>query len=291
MESMLNRKANLSRLISNKKWRQVRSFLKTRNAKSQVVNSTDELGHTILSAALFHDAPIDIITALLYIDPLLSLEADANGLVPIHIACYRGVDSQIIQLLLQHDHGASARALDRSGNSPLHLIIENICDPKKCLEMAEEEFRRMENSTDMDDSSDSPKSLDSSCSALSMSQDAFGDCIRTVQNLCALAPEMVRHANKADCSAIDLVQEVKAAVPSGSRWERADIVYQLLRKYNVQLYMDEKKLSEMTTYKSKRSTGSVPSLVASSYGSSISSGFGGSTMLGDHPMDCSQFGD
>jgi len=280
IESILIRQAHIRRLIAKKKWTKVRSFLKPRrNANSQIVNiSKDELGDTILITALFHDAPVDIISTLLHIDPLLSLEADACGLVPIHVACFRGLDADIIQLLLKHDNGASARALDRSGNSPLHLIIDNICDPSKCIKMAAVESCSIDSSA---------FSLDSG--GISMSQDAFNDRIRTVHALCALAPEMVRHANNEGFSAIDLVQEVKASCDHEgcSKWERADMVYHLLRKSNIQLYKDEKRLSEMTRYQPRKSsTGLVPSLL-SSYGSStISSGFGGGhTTMGDDPMD------
>ena len=114
---------------------------------------------------------------------------------------------------------------------------------------------------------------------------ALNDRLKTIEILCVVAPELVRHANKAELSPIDLVQDVKVECPYGSKWERADIVYQLLRSVNIQLYIDQKRLSEMAGLSRGSNASVVPSLV-SSYGSSVSSGVGQNTVQSE-PMDCS----
>ncbi len=295
--SLFSRKPKLIRLCLQKKWSKVRAYI---NTKSGIKESkvSDAFGNTALGVALINNPPPDIIAMLLDIEPAYSLKTDHCGMVPLHYACFKGVHSEISLLLLAHDNGAAARALDRGGNCPLHLIIENICDPKACRKIGEvsEEMsistlgastRRLA----IDDPpSASKNTVASERSDVSMSQTAFNDRLKVVHGLCNTAPEMVRFTNKKNLTPIDILQEIKAEFKQGPRWERADIIYQILRNVNIQLYRDHKMLSEMKGYQSPllSSNSSVPSNV-SSYESSISSF--GPTASHDDRMACSHFGE
>lgn len=292
MESIFSKKPKLVRLCLQKKWNKVRLHLGTKNGQREAKGS-DTFGNTALGVALINDPPPDIIAALLDIEPTHSLQTDHCGMVPLHYACFKGVSSTVSLMILQHDNGAAARALDRGGNCPLHLLIENICDPKACRKIGDSSTLDRSHSNSRPTSSyisPSEKTTSSNGTTMSMAQSTFNDRLKLVHGLLHTAPEMVRFTNRQGWTPIDVLQEIKAEYSTGPRWERADIVYQILRTVNIQLYRDHKLLSEMKGYKSHmlRSNSSVPSNV-SSYGSSISSF--GPTASQDDRMACSHFGE
>jgi hypothetical protein len=296
MESIFSKKPKLVRLCLQKKWNKVRLHLGTKSGQREARGS-DTFGNTALGVALINDPPPDIIAALLDIEPTHSLQTDHCGMVPLHYACFKGVSSDVSLMILQHDNGAAARALDRGGNCPLHLLIENICDPKACRKIGDSG----DNSNPSNHNSNSrpassllsrsEKTTLSNSTSMSMNPTTFNDRLRLVHGLCNTAPEMVRFTNRQGWTPIDVLQEIKAEYSTGPRWERADIVYQILRTVNIQLYRDSKLLSEMKGFQSPmlKSNSSVPSNV-SSYGSSISS-FGPTTVSQDDRMACSHFGE
>jgi len=271
----------LSSMIKKKKWKKVLSFLNT-NAGAKQVHDIDTMGQrsSVLSLAVFQKAPIEIIRAILQTMPTISLMADKFGYLPIHHACALGLRTDIIEFLVDHDHGASARALTSYGNSPLHLIVGSICiprgerntpqysQPSSCKYSADDE------DADMIDYF----SNGSGDSSLSMNQSALNKRMASIEYLCMVAPEMVRFVNKGGLTPIDLLQEVKAE-SIGAQWERADIAYQGLRKVNIQLYKDQKKLYELSRERAAKE-GLLPSII-SSVTSSTSSSFTVSTPLSE----------
>lgn len=269
---IFNRKLSLRKLIRKKNWNKLRSYLRCGSKRSvQQVNDIGPFGWTILALAVYRKAPIDIIVTILNINPLLSLKPDHAGVLPIHIACNRGISSDVLEFLIAHDHGASARALENSGNSPMHNLVENICG--KTLYQDECDASSMTNSASYgeQDVVMQPCSAGSSRSCnseMSISQESFDQCLRSLEFLCASSPEMVRCPNKSGNTPVDIVQDIKfECISLSSKWERADIVYHVLRNVNIRLYLEEKKLYEFTDGKSSGVTfacnASLPSLDSS----------------------------
>lgn len=237
---------------------------------------------SLLFLAIYFDAPLDIIRTLLELRPELSLIADARGFLPIHIVCYKGLGWEYVQLLVDHDHGASVRALTASGNSPLHFLVEHLCDPMSFLKLSNLMAEEVSGSSAGASTSDGDvlmRSLSGSRlsqdSEKSMNQTDLSKCIESLEVLCAVAPEMTRCTNKKGQTPIDILQDVKFEnLANTARWERADIAYRKLRKVSIQLYLDQKKLFELSFQKSGMGVGacnsSLPSL-QSSNASSISS--------------------
>lgn len=276
------REKSISTLIKKKKWRKVHAIIQKGRIQDEILERND--GNSlvpecsILTLAVCHHAPVTIIRSILQQSPTISLACDNYGYLPIHYACTLGSSLEIIELLIDHDNGASARALTSFGNSPLHCIVERICNPRSDGQIPANFYSlRSSNITNVtgadvsmiDVSAHAPESDEISC--MSMNQDQLNRQMESIEFLCVVAPEMVRYVNQAGMTPIDILQEVKA-VSTGAKWERADIVYQGLRRVNIQLYRDQKKLYELS---SKERGDVCPSLASSNVSSSVSSSLSG----------------
>jgi hypothetical protein len=276
------RSIDIVRLIDKRKWKKLRSALKTKAGADQVISGcASGIPRSVLNVALTSKAPVDIIRTMLNIYPSISLISDEFGYLPVHIACACGASADIVELLVAHDNGASARALTKDGNSPLHCIVENICS-KPCHVTPRKFYVSSKGSGGTGGSGDDVEMAPmSGNSALSLTQEALNSRLATIEYLCLVAPEMVRFLNTKGLTPIDVLQDIKAE-STGALWERADIVYQGLRKVNIRLYRDQKKLYELSREKTGATCSSLPSLTASSNTSSSvsSSGFTAGTTSG-----------
>lgn len=278
---IFNRTPRVDVLIRKQKWKKLRSLLKSKNAV-QLINQIGAYNRTTLALAVYYDSPIDIIRTILYINPSLSLIPSMGGEIPIHIACYKGVSSEVLELLVDHDHGASARAvINNSGNSPMHCLVERICEKNTFIITGlSEASSGMTNSTSYGEDVVMHSAGSTSCNSdMSMSQKDLNRCINTLEVLCMITPEMVRCPNLLGKSPIDIVQDTKfKCESSSSKWERADIAYQVLRVANIQLYRDQKLLFELTDGKGaafipSTCSKSLPSLESSNASSCTNSSF------------------
>ena len=278
------RSKDIVRLIEKRKWKKLRSVLKTKAGADQVISGcASGIPRSVLNVALTCKAPVDIIRTMLETSPSMSLISDEFGYLPVHIACACGASAEIVELLVAHDNGASARALTKDGNSPLHCIVENICS-KPCHVTPRKFYSSSKASGGTGESGDDVEMLGSFSgnSALSITQEGLNNRLATVEYLCLVAPEMVRFLNTKGLTPIDVLQDIKAE-STGALWERADIVYQGLRKVNIRLYRDQKKLYELSREKTGATYTSVPSLTGSSNASSsVSSSFTAGTTSGDN---------
>lgn len=270
---IFNRTPRVEVLIRKQKWNKLRSLLKSKNAV-QLINQIGAYNRTTLAIAVYYDSPIDIIRTILHTKPSLSLIPSMGGEIPIHIACYKGVSSDVLELLVDHDHGASVRAvINNSGNSPMHCLVERICEKNKFIMTGlSEASSGMTNSTSYGEDVVMHSAGSTSCNSdMSMSQKDLNRCINTLEMLCIIAPELVRYSNLLGKSPIDIVQETKfKCESSSSKWERADIAYQVLRAANIQLYRDQKLLYELRGAASTCSK-SLPSLESSNASSCTNS--------------------
>ncbi len=275
-------RSKLVKAILVRKWNKVRTILNTKAGREDAREVFDS-GITVLSIASSCDPPSDVVKTLLNIEPLHSLKVDNFGMLPIHIACMTGASARAIKLILDHDGGACAQAIDVMHRAPLHYAIDFMCEPgaNQC---------RVPAVTDSNDESLSTQSMNMSDderehpikvsrrpddgSTLSMSQDRFMDQMQVVRYLLDASPEIVLFADSRGNTPIDILQDCKAENAQCPKWERADICCEVLRRVAVREYRDQKLVSEMQGYNCKRfSTSlSVPSMTSSSGGSTGISG-------------------
>lgn len=80
----------------------------------------------ILSFALWHDAPLDVVKALIRREPKCLYEFDSIGRRPLHIACMRQKSPDLADLLVSIDLRLALQ-LDSLGNLPLHYAVVAAC--------------------------------------------------------------------------------------------------------------------------------------------------------------------
>ena len=262
-------------------------MLKTKACIEQVQRTNN----FILSITVSHNPPVDIVQTLLEIAPGHSLMVDSYGMLPLNIASMNGASSAIIKLLLDHDDGASAQAIDIFKRTPLHYAVQYVCEPES---MAGSAGSTGSGSTSKNSKKKGSKNASSHCSSqMSMSQEGFQDQILVIQALVQAEPELVLCADKENRTPIDILQDCKATYKEGSKWERADIICEMLRKISTRVYREKKILCEMQGYSCKSygtpnmalsTTSSSPSLTSHQSGShSATSNFS------NMEVDCSSF--
>lgn len=251
-----------SKLVKNillRKWKKVRNLLGTKEGIKQAKEEFQK-GLTILSIAASRDPPIDIISTLIRIEPLHTLQADNYGMLPLHIACMNGACVDTIKTVLDHDVGACAQAIDVMKRSPLHYAVQYVCQPfRKDLDVgnlsslhssqASKEHSLMTSLTSKRNSSRGFRSDD--CSTMTMSQDRFQEQMQVIKILIQASPDIVNFADINNNTPIDILQDCKAENSGGSKWERADICCEVLRKIAIREYREQKLVSEMKGYSCK----------------------------------------
>lgn len=259
--SMMTMTCN-SKLVRNifaLKWKKVKQMLKTKACIEQVQRTNN----FVLSIAVSHNPPVEIVQTLLEISPSHSLMVDSYGMLPLNIASMNGASSAIIKLLLEHDDGASAQAIDIFKRTPLHYAVQFVCEPES---MGNSAGSAGSGSTKKSASNKNNRSRNASShsSQLSMSQDLFQDQILVIQLLVQAEPELVCCADKENRTPIDILQDCKATYKEGSKWERADIICEMLRKISTKVYREKKILCEMQGYNYKNYSNTVSISTASS---------------------------
>lgn len=133
-------------LIKKKKWLKASQVLRQpqqHHAARKRINkkNTPALGGvSLLTFAILHDAPIDVINAILANDKyttVLKPEAEElTGMSPLHVACAYGSSFEVIYALIQHDRGVlglprTAELVDKCRRTPLHHLMHHLCFPKE----------------------------------------------------------------------------------------------------------------------------------------------------------------
>jgi hypothetical protein len=228
-------------------------MLKTKSCIEQVRNSNNYKGITILSIVVSHNPPVDIVQTLLDIAPTHSLMVDSYGMLPLNISCMNGASSAIVKLLLEHDDCASAQAIDIFRRNPLHYAVQYVVEP--------EIMGGGSSGGGSSKKKGSRNHSSSHCSQMSMSQDRFQDQILVIQALVKAEPELALCADKENRTPIDILQDCKASHKEGSKWERADIICEMLRQISTRVYREKKIVCEMQGY--NRNIGGVPGVAHS----------------------------
>ena len=111
--------------IEGQKWKKLRKIL-ARNAGKEQRTERDESGLSLLGMALGFEAPLDIIKAILAMDPAQAGSRDFYGATPLHVACLNGASLEaVLYLLLTKKELAST--LDKDRRIPLHHAVECLC--------------------------------------------------------------------------------------------------------------------------------------------------------------------
>lgn len=273
---LLNANTKLIRLLLKQKWAKAYKFLKTRSGMQQA-KQTDGHGVSALFVALSSRPPVDIVKRLLEIEPSLSLKVDEFGMVPLHMACRCGASYEVINTLLAHDNGASLHFLDAHRKSPLHYSIAYVCEP---LDLDESLFSYAHSSQGSTSSvsrlppSRRARSGVSDATELSMPPDEFKDQLQVIHKLISIAPQLVMCPDRNGDTPIDILQDCKVDHVKGPKWERADIVCEVLREVSIQYYRERKRMWEDIGV-AKTDYSSIPVVDAVTNESSLSSLYSG----------------
>lgn len=246
------------------------------------------------------DPPSDIIETILKIESINSLKVDNLGMLPLHLACINGASQECVRLVLENDGGACAQAIDNMKKAPLHYAAEYICDPTGNA-FADE---ILEDASPMSISNDTPSSSmkektptssagnNSNSSTMTMTQDKFHEQLGVLQMLLIASPDIVMYSDASGRTPIDILQDCKAESKRGSRWERADICCDILRKVAVKEYREQKLVYEMQSRNCmirRRAQSNVPGVAAASNGSSSGASTGFSSSLSRMEVDATGF--
>lgn len=249
-----------------------------------------DTGVTVLGLTLSCDPPADIIETMLKIESINSLKVDRLGMLPLHLACMNGASHECVRLVLENDGGACAQAIDNMKKAPLHYVVEYISDP---IGSPRVDGKILEDGSPMSISNDAPSSSsikskpsagNSNSSTMTMTQDKFHEQLAVLQMLLLASPDIVMYSDAGGRTPIDILQDCKAESKRGSRWERADICCDILRKVAIREYRDQKLVYEMQSRMSN-----VPGVAVASNGSSSGASTGFSSSLSRMEVDATSF--
>jgi len=276
--------SKLVRLILLQHWKKVHHLLATKRGVEQAKKPNEfQDCLPILSMAASRNAPAEIIKTILAIDPSLSLQVDIYEMLPLHIACLNGASSETIKALLDHDIGACAQAIDTFKRTPLHYAVQYVCEPEP---QASDIYSTRSGSTCRSAMS-KRKGNNSLSSMMTMSRSRFHDQMRVIQLLLEAGPDIVMFADGGNRTPIDIVQDCKAHFEEGSKWERADIVCEMLRKMSVSVYMEQKLASEIVGYQCEGDAADIPlASSANTRDSATTSCASGASGLSQMEIDC-----
>jgi len=111
--------------IEGQHWAKLRKEV-ARKAGTNRCMERDESGLSLLGMAFGFEAPLDIIKAILEMDPTQADSRDNFGASPLHVACLNGASAEaVLYLLHKYQHLASLPDTDR--RIPLHHAVECLC--------------------------------------------------------------------------------------------------------------------------------------------------------------------
>lgn len=248
----LSNNSKAVKLIIKQKWDSLHRFLRTKEGMHQLT-LVDPFGLSLLSICVAHNPPIELVIQIVHSNPMLTSIRDVEGLTPLHMACRCGASSATVSLLIQN--GAVPTIIDNKGKSPLHHVVEFLCDPLEVIEndrvaangsnpdsaYAERAFvltkKRKEKKITRDNISGN--------TLMSITVDDFQDLLHTIKILLFCNPRFILFPDLEGNTPIDVVQECKACNgDEGPKWERADIVYRTLREILISLYRRDKAIWE-----------------------------------------------
>mmetsp|Transcript_28291 Transcript_28291/g.34965 ORF Transcript_28291/g.34965 Transcript_28291/m.34965 type:complete len:291 (+) Transcript_28291:126-998(+) len=209
-------------LFEKQQWKTIRKRLNSRNAH-QFVKLTGSFGITVLSLALGHEAPIDIVERILDLEPALPLQKDVLGASPLHVACLNGAPLPAIKLLIDQ-YPFLVPDVDGDNRTPLHHAVEYICKGGQRHENKEE-------------------------------------ALAVVKELLRVSPEIVHWGDVNGDSPLDLIhidmvdsESIQSSIDSNEYYDYIGYIYQYLKMISIELYIHQKKGWEERGYNVKCSS-------------------------------------
>jgi hypothetical protein len=299
INKITEKKSTIAHLIRHRKWTKALTHIRTHRGRKEVseillgINGSTSDGDSdtsLLTLCLLQKPPVEMIQAILEIDPLQSYKADKNGMTPLHIACGCGACSDVIQCLLQYTKGAGATVKDKWHRTPLHHLLEYICYPEYKIGL--QETYGVKTSSMSCEELSSKQELDSQLQKqslpvkrpetqkLSMVQDDLQDLTNAIYDIIHWAPEVIYSHDVDGNYPIDVVHDCRAA-HSGvvtPKYERATIACSILREESIRTYRiakaKEEQIRQTLLWKTRtKGDASIPTMEASSVTSaSVSTG-------------------
>mmetsp|Transcript_20704 Transcript_20704/g.30569 ORF Transcript_20704/g.30569 Transcript_20704/m.30569 type:complete len:329 (-) Transcript_20704:121-1107(-) len=261
MNRLLNKrkeKNSIAHLIRHRKWNKALTRIRTRRGRKEVSeilgiqgssggssgagDSDNDSDTSLLTLCLLQKPPVELVNAILEIDPCLSIKADKNGMTPLHIACGCGSYSEVIQCLLQYTKGVGATMKDKWHRTPLHHLLEYICYPEYKGRLQEsygvEPSTSEELSQQLESQQSQQPAVRKDSMTTSMTQDELQDLTNALYDIIYWAPEVIYALDVDGNYPIDLVHDCRAAQTGGltPKHERATIACTILREESIRIY-------------------------------------------------------
>jgi hypothetical protein len=219
-------------LIERKEWTNLRRLLNGDRGQ-ELCQQIDGSGLTCLALALGCEAPIDIIKAMVEIDPSLPGRCDKYGASAIHIGCLNGSSIDSLSYLLSQNREL-ARQVDADNRCALHHVVEFAC----C--------------------NISGKRYDI-CDGVGTRKKHDDFSLELLRKVFETAPEMIHALDDFGGTPIDLIQLVKIGIEStdSEEYKRHDRLYQLLKELSVTEYRAKKQLWEMESFSTTRKISTI----------------------------------
>lgn len=232
----------LLRYIQSRKWRKVRKFLK-KSSREEISKITDISGLSPIGACFGCNAPFDISEKILLMYPEALMIGDEYGSTPLHFACMNGSHPDLIELILEQEHGRqAAHQLDNQNYGPLYLAVNYACE------------HIYDDKTSSGSKSSGIVSDDRIPSAwLRMNDDLYIDAIirnsvRVIKMLSFISPEIVLQEGNDGLTPLDIIQEKKLTITNEENYELLVQIYEGLMDTAIRLYKDRKEKWEIDGY-------------------------------------------
>jgi hypothetical protein len=236
------------KLIQKRKWRKVRRLLRS-SQHAQVCKMADPSGLTPLGAALGCNAPLDITRKILNLYPEAILQQDEYGSTPLHFGCLNGSHPDLVELILEHEHGKEASvSLDSQNYGPLHHAISYTC-----TSINDDNFS--DSSSGDKHGEDKSKSIPSAW--LYMNDDLYIHSIqrhslKIISLLCHHSPEVLFLSTNDGYTPLDIIQRKKLSTKNDINLELIEEIYEELKQAGVTYYKKLKKGWEDAGYNTER---------------------------------------
>lgn len=222
-------------LMQSAKWRKVRKILRSPIGR-EICQQSDKSNLTPLGAAFGCNAPYDIAKKILNYCPAAILKSDDYGSTALHLGCLNGANSEVIDLLLQHDLGKDAALmLDSCHHTPLHHTVLNTC-------ASIEDDRRSRSSRG---SSSAERSYSIPSAWFHINDDLYIDSMITnsfkiILHFCIALPEVVVLSTIDGDTPLDMIQNKRLTVSNVENLELLERIYEMLVTAAIAHYKEQK---------------------------------------------------
>ena len=106
----------------------------------ELIKNRDDSGKLPIHIACSTKAPVEVLTALVDLDPATLQIADYSGNLPIHECCFGAVDHSSVQYLVEQGGVGTLAARNRQGLLPLHILCGSKNPPLRTVQYLIQSF-------------------------------------------------------------------------------------------------------------------------------------------------------